>query len=201
MVFQLRQFKFFAQKKIERPAWLGGKLKDAGRGQTRRRGKAGTQIALAFATGNGVDRQGENFEFRGLRHLQHGRVQRAVFVKIKLEHFRSGNQRADFIKPYRAQRRHAEQRVEFFSRARHRALAIMVKQPLQGGRRTKNRQTQCAAHHLDRHVNIGDTGQHIGHKVIIFKSACIAPVSHLVIGCAVNIMKNWSWQAAAREVA
>ena len=201
MVFQLRQFKFFAQEKIERPTWLGGKLKHAGRGQARRGGKAGSQIALALAAGNRVDGQGENIELRGLCHLQHRRVQTPVFVKIELEHFRRGNQRPNFIKPHRAQRRHAEQRVELFRRARHGALAFMVKQPLQGGRRTKNRQTQLAAHHLNRHVDISNPGQHIGHEVIIFKGVRVAPVGHLIIGRAVDIVKDRPRQTAAREIA
>ena len=77
----------------------------------------------------------------------------------------------------------------------------MMKQTLQSGRRTKKRHIQFCPHHLNRHIHFSNPAQYIGHQINRLIGLAIAPIGHLIIGRAINIMKYRPGQAAARQIA
>jgi hypothetical protein len=70
----------------------------------------------------------------------------------------------------------------------------MVEETLQGGRRTIDRQCKLLAHDGDGEINVLYAAQDAGYEVTALESFRITPVSHLVIGGAVDVIEYWSGQ-------
>ena len=122
-------------------------------------------------------------------------------MKVKLKQFRGGDHLADFGQGHGAESGHAEHGAEFLGGAGDGALAIMMKQSLQGRGRAENRHVQFLAHDGHRHVDSFDTGQYIRHQVAIFKCRGVASIAHLIICGAIDIIKDWPGQALFRQQA
>ena len=77
----------------------------------------------------------------------------------------------------------------------------MVEQALQRRGAEEERHVERAAQHGDRHVDVGDAGQHIGDEVHIVEGAGVARLGQLVVGSAVDIVEDGPGKPPAGELA
>ena len=75
----------------------------------------------------------------------------------------------------------------------------MVEETLQSGRRAIDRQSKLLAHDGDGEINVLYAAQDAGYEVTALEGFCITPVSHLVIGGAVDVIEYWSGQPSLGE--
>jgi hypothetical protein len=75
----------------------------------------------------------------------------------------------------------------------------MVEETLQGGRRTIDRQSKLLAHDGDGEINVLYAAQDAGYEVTALEGFRITPVSHFVIGGAVDVIEYWSGQPSFGE--
>ena len=75
----------------------------------------------------------------------------------------------------------------------------MVEETLQGGRRTIDRQSKLLAHDGDGEINVLYAAQDAGYEVTALERFRITPVSHFVIGGAVDVIEYWSGQPSLGE--
>jgi hypothetical protein len=75
----------------------------------------------------------------------------------------------------------------------------MVEETLQGGRRTIDRQSKLLAHDGDGEINVLYAAQDAGYEVTALERFRITPVSHFVIGGAVDVIEYWSGQPSFGE--
>ena len=195
MVLQVRELELLAEHIVQSPGGFRSIAPEAGRGDPGRAGKAGAQASLAIAADDRVDGQGQGIEFRGLAALDHRAVECLVLVDIELEHFRRADARADLLDADRGERGDAKIGSEFFRCPGDGALALPVKQPLQGGRGQEQRHRQLLAHHRRAHVDRFDAGEHIGHQIATFVCRRVPTPGDLVVGCAVDIVEDRKGQS------
>jgi len=70
----------------------------------------------------------------------------------------------------------------------------MVEETLQSGGRAIDRQSKLLAHDGDGEINVLYAAQDAGYEVTALEGFRITPVSHLVIGGAVDVIEYWSGQ-------
>src|SRR5262245_24174107 len=75
----------------------------------------------------------------------------------------------------------------------------MVEETLQGGGRAIDRQSKLLAHHGDGEINVLYAAQDAGYEVTALEGFRITPVSHLIIGGAVDVIEYWSGQPSLGE--
>jgi hypothetical protein len=75
----------------------------------------------------------------------------------------------------------------------------MVEETLQGGGRAIDRQSKLLAHDGDGEINVLYAAQDAGYEVTALEGFRITPVSHLVIGGAVDVIEYWSGQPSLGE--
>src|SRR5262245_36598862 len=68
----------------------------------------------------------------------------------------------------------------------------MVEETLQGGGRAIDRQSKPLAHDGDGEINVLHAAQDAGYEVTALEGFRITPVSHLIIGGAVDVIEYWS---------
>src|SRR3546814_17822050 len=77
----------------------------------------------------------------------------------------------------------------------------MVKQALQGGGRAIKRHCQFLAHYGHRHVDSGDASQYARQQIAAFEGCRVPAIRHLVVGGAVDIIENRTWEPASGQSA
>ncbi len=167
----------------------------------KRDGEAGAQIALAIAAGDGIDGEHHDADAGALGAGHHRPVEAAVLVEIELVDLRERMVLRQFLEADRAEGRDAEHGAELLDRARHRALAVIVEQPLQRRRRAVERHREFLAQHGDRQIDVGDAGEHARHQVAVLEGRGVAPVGGLVVGGAVDVVEDRPRQALLRQAA
>src|SRR5262249_31573369 len=120
-------------------------------------------------------------------------------MKIKLIDLRCIVCLAQLFEANRAERRHAEHCAVFRSRSCDGAFTLMVEQTLQGGGRAIDRQSKLLAHDGDGEINVLCATQDAGYEVTGLEGFRITPVSHLVIGGAVDVIEYLSGQPLLGE--
>lgn len=75
----------------------------------------------------------------------------------------------------------------------------MVEETLQSGGRAIDRQSKLLAHDGDGEINVLYAAQDAGYEVTALEGFRITPVSHLVIGGAVDVIEYWSGQPSLGE--
>jgi hypothetical protein len=120
-------------------------------------------------------------------------------VKIKLLDLRRIVRLAQLFEAHCAERRNAEHCTVFRSRSCDGAFTLMVKETLQGGGRAIDRQSKLLAHDGDGEINVLYAAQDAGYEVTALEGFRITPVSHLVIGGAVDVIEYWSGQPSLGE--
>ena len=116
-------------------------------------------------------------------------------MHIELEHFRRADACANLLYADRGEGGYAEIGSEFLRCPGNGALALPVKQPLQGGGREEQWHGQFLAHDRRAHVDILDAGEHIGDQITAFIGFGIAPPGHLVVSRAIDIIEDRKGQA------
>ena len=134
-----------------------------------------------------------------LRPLQHGAVEAAILVEIKLIDLRRVVRLAQLLEAHRAERGNAEHCAVFRSGSGDGAFTLMVEQTLQGGRRAIDRQGKLLAHDGDGEINGLDAAQDVGYEVTALEGLRIAPVGHLVVGGTVDVIEDRSGQPSLGE--
>src|SRR5262245_29399139 len=76
----------------------------------------------------------------------------------------------------------------------------MVEETLQGGGRAIDRQSKLLAHDGDGEINVLYAAQDAGYEVTALEGFRITPVSHLVIGGAVDVVEYWSGQPSLGQL-
>ena len=157
--------------------------------QPERYGKAGAQIALAVPAGDAVHGQHHDFDPCVLGPLEHGAVEAAIPVKIELIDLRRVVRLAQLLETHGAERGYAEHGAVFRGGRRDGALAPMVEEALQGGRRAIDRQRELLAHDGDGEVDVPDATQDVGHEVAALERFGVTPAGHLVVGGTVDVVE------------
>ena len=121
-------------------------------------------------------------------------------MEIKLIDLRKREIRRNLFQANRSQRRDAEHRAEFFDGTRDGALALMMKQPLQGRRRAIKGHRQLMPHDGDREIDLRNTGQNVWHEIAFFERERISSVSRLILGSAVDIIEDRAGQTTPRKL-
>ena len=105
MVLEVRQLKRLPQQVIQCPAGMRGETHQTGRGESRWRGEARPQIALAIAANNGVDSERQRIKSCVPASIDHAPGERLVLVVIQLKDLWGANRLADLLDPHCGQRR------------------------------------------------------------------------------------------------
>src|SRR5215471_13094495 len=159
------------------------------------------QIAFAVPAGDAVYSQHHDFEACVLGPLQHGSVEAAILVKIKLIDLRSIVRLAQLLKAHRTKRRDAEHRSEFRGCSRDGTFTLVVEETLQGGRRAIDRQRKLLAQDGDGEIDVFYAAQDVGHEVAGLEGLRVAPVGHLVVRRAVDVIEYRSGQPSFGQTA
>ena len=120
-------------------------------------------------------------------------------MKIKLIDLRRIVRLAQLFEAHRAERRNAEHCTVFRSRGGDGAFTLMVEETLQGGGGAIDRQSKLLAHDGDGEINVLYAAQDAGYEVTALERFRITPVSHFVIGGAVDVIEYWSGQPSLGE--
>jgi len=70
------------------------------------------------------------------------------------------------------------------------ALAFVIEQALQRGRRAVERHSELLPHHRHRQVNRFDPAQHVRHEIALFEARRIAPIRHFIVGRSVDVVED-----------
>lgn len=122
-------------------------------------------------------------------------------MEIELIDLRAAADRARLLEADGAKRGDAEHRPVFGGGPGDRALALMMEQPLQGGRRAVDRHRQLLAHDRHRHVDLAHPAQHVGNQVASLEAFGVAAIGDLVVGSTVDIVEDRPRQPPLRHAA
>ena len=180
-----------------RPSRLDGELHHAAQRQPEGNREAGAQVALAVAAGDAVDGQHHDVDAgllgalaswrgsgRGPCGSRTGRPAACRSALRSSSRLTVPSDDTPNIVPNLGRGR------------RHGALALVVKEPLQRGRRAIERASPASGPCTVTDMSISPTPRStFGHQVAALEARGVAPIGHLVVGGAVDVVEDRARQA------
>ena len=183
------------------PLRLHRDVEQAHEAEARRHGHARHDVALAVAGHRDVDRELQRDVLGVLRALHELAAQAPVLEHVDLEDLRPVGELRGVLDVRRRDARQREDRAARVRRARGRALAFVVEQPLQRRRRAEERPVDLLAEQRRRHVDLRHVDERARQELVRVERRGVAPQRPFVVGRAVDVVEHRRGHVPARELA